>query len=332
VSQFLVDRWLPARNARGLKPTTLASYEWVVKTYVIPRVGELKLAEVRPYHVTAMLVALGNEPGRGGRRRSARTVELTRRVLSMAFADAMRWGLSGRNPVEAAEADLPRHGGGRRAPHIWTPVELRSFLASVRNDRLYALWLLAATTGMRRGELCGLEWGDVDLDAARLTVRRNRVMVGGRAATGTPKTGAGQRTVSLDAVTVEVLRSWATQVASDKSRCPSGHWRESPHVFTDVVGRPLFPESVTKRFAALVRECGVPKIRLHDLRHSYATAALQAGVNIEILADRLGHSTSAVTRAIYLHPVEELDREAASVVSRLILGGGVKPAVEDPGG
>lgn len=125
VSQFLLDRWLPARTARGLKPTTLASYEWIVKIYIVPRLGLLKLTEVRPHHTTTFLVALGSEPGRGGMQRSTRTVELTRRVLSMAFADAVRWGYIGRNPVDAAEATFPataaderRRACGRRVSFV----------------------------------------------------------------------------------------------------------------------------------------------------------------------------------------------------------------------
>lgn len=213
VSQFLLDRWLPARVARGLKPTTLASYEWVVKTYINPRIGDVKLVDLRPPQVTAMLIALGTEPGRGGRARSVRTVELTRRVMTMALSDAVRWGLIGRNPVAAAEADLPRSTGGRKPLTVWTPAQIRAFLTATRQDRLYGLWLLAATTGMRRGELCGLEWDDVKLDSARLTVRRNRVMVAGRASSGTPKTASGARTISLDSTTVEALRATKRHLA-----------------------------------------------------------------------------------------------------------------------
>jgi len=273
---------------------------------------------------------LATERGRGGKPRSARTVELTRRVLSMALADAVRWGLISRNPVEAAEADLPRPKGGPRAQRVWTPDQLRAFLSTVEGDRLYGLWLLATTTGMRRGELCGLEWDDVGLDSGRLTVRHARVMVKGHAETGTPKTASGERTISLDPVTVEALRARQRQERADRLACQPGQFRQCDNVFRDPLGRPLFPESVTKRFAVLFRESALPPIRLHDLRHSHATAALAAGVNIEIVADRLGHSTSAVTRAIYLHPVEELDRQAADTVAELILGRPVRTAGRTP--
>ncbi|HET9078569.1 MAG TPA: tyrosine-type recombinase/integrase [Acidimicrobiales bacterium] len=320
VSEFLLQRWLPARRARGLKPTTLSSYEWIIRKHIIPNLGSLKLRDVKPHHVTTMIVSLAAEPGRGGRARSARTLQLIRRVLSMAMADALRWGLLYRNPVTAAEADLPRAGSGRRVPTVWTPEQLGRFLHHVEGDRLYGLWLLAATTGMRRGELCGLEWSDVDFERGRLTVRRNRVMVAGRAQTHAPKTAAGERTISLDTATLGALRARRAQEQADQSVCPPGHWRDNDCVFRDTLGRPIFPESLSKRFRALVHQGGLPPIRLHDIRHSYATAALQAGASIETLSDRLGHSTSAVTRAIYLHPVEELDRQMADSMAELILG------------
>jgi integrase len=332
LNEFLTDRWLPARRVRGLKSTTLASYEWIVSAYILPRLGALKLGDIKPHHVTAMIVSLAEEPGRGGRSRSTRTIELTRRVLSMALSDAVRWGLLSRNPVEAAEADLPRSGRGRRIPTVWTPDELRTFLRSVRGDRLYALWLLAATTGMRRGELCGLEWSDVDVERGRLTVRRNRVMVAGRAETHAPKTLAGERTISLDTVTLAALKARKRHEHADRLACPPGQWRECDNVFRDSIGRPIFPESLTKRFRVLVSQAGVPSIRFHDVRHSYATAALQAGESIEVLSDRLGHSTSAVTRAIYLHPVEELDRRMADSVAELILGEALRDDQDRPGG
>jgi len=108
----------------------------------------------------------------------------------MALADAVRWGLLARNPVDAAQADLPKSKGSRRSATVWTAEQLRSFLIHVAQDRLYSVWLLAVMTGMRRAELCGLEWGDVDLDAGRLTVRRDTVMMAGRALTHTPKSYA----------------------------------------------------------------------------------------------------------------------------------------------
>ena len=185
---------------------------------------------------------------------------------------------------------------------------------------------MAATTGMRRGELCGLEWSDVDLANKRLSISRNRVMVAGRAETFTPKTLAGRRTISIDRLTVEALRSCRRQEQADRLACPPGQWRGCDNVFRDTLGRPIFPESLTKRFRLLVKEAGLPPIRLHDVRHSYATAALESGSNLDVLSDRLGHSSTVITRNIYVHPVEDLDRAVADSVAELILGRTVSEA------
>ena len=319
VAEFLLERWLPARKARGIRPSTLAGYDWAIRRYIVPKVGALKLKDLRPDHVARMITELATEPGRYGRQRSARTIEVARKVLGMALADAVRWGLLSRNPVDAAKPDLLRLGGPKRPATIWTKQQLGQFLRSVQEERDFALWRLAATTGMRRGELCGLEWGDVDLDHRHLFVRRSRVMVGGGyAMTQAPKTAAGVRKIGLDEQTVEALRAHQERQASERQACPPGHWKECDNVFRDPLGRPVFPESLTKRFRVLTVRAGLPPIRLHDIRHSYATTFLESGLPVETLADRLGHSTATITRSIYLHPVEQLDREAAEVVARLI--------------
>ncbi|HZU74088.1 MAG TPA: tyrosine-type recombinase/integrase [Acidimicrobiales bacterium] len=319
VSEFLLERWLPARKARGIRPSTVAGYEWAIRRYVVPKVGALKLKDLRPDHVARMITDLATEPGRYGRPRSARTIEVARKVLGMALADAVRWGILSRNPVDAAKPDLVRLGGPKRPPTIWTKQQLGQFLRSVEAERDFALWRLAATTGMRRGELCGLEWGDVDLHGRHLFVRRARVMVGGGyAMTQEPKTPAGVRKIGLDEVTVEALRAHKRLQEAERRACPPGQWKECDNVFRDQLGRPVFPESLTKRFRVLTLGAGLPPIRLHDIRHSYATAFLQSGLRVETLADRLGHSTATITRSIYLHPVEDLDREAAEIVARLI--------------
>ncbi len=188
-------------------------------------------------------------------------------------------------------------------------------------DRLHALWVLAATTGMRRGELCGLGWEDVDLNEAVLTVRRARVMVHGVPADTTPKTSAGERTIGLDEVTVDVLRAHRRRRQHDEEvACAPGFWHGQNYVFTDEIGRPLIPEYVTKSFARPVRRAGLPSIRLHDTRHSYATAMLRAGVDVKVVAGRLGHSSTVITQNVYQHRVEQLDRDAAQRVAGLIFG------------
>ncbi|MDA8045714.1 MAG: tyrosine-type recombinase/integrase [Actinomycetota bacterium] len=317
VAQYLREHWLPAREVRGVKPTTLANYRWICEAYLIPRLGQTRLGKLAPADVAAFFAAFSKEAGRGGKLRSARTIALTHRVLSMALAHAVRSGVLARNPAEGARDDLPRATPAAETA-IWTPEQLGQFLEAMIDDRLYALWVLAATTGMRRGELCGLRWDDVDIDEGLITVRRARVMVHGVATETGPKTSAGERALSLDEVTIDVLADHRRRQRSEEVACAPGFWHAEGYVFADEVGRALIPEYVTKGFTRAAHRVGLPQIRLHDLRHSYATAMLQAGVDVKVVAGRLGHASTVITQNVYQHRVERLDRDAANRVAALI--------------
>ena len=319
LAEYLRNEWLPAREVRGLKATTLASYRWICEAYLVPRLGQVQLRKLSPPDVVAFFDSFSKEPGRGSKRRSTRTIALTHRVLSLALSHAVRAGVIARNPAEGARDDLPR---GEASPErvVWTLEQLAAFLDATVSDPLYALWALAATTGLRRGELCGLRWDDLDLGTMSLTVRRCLVMVNGVPTESTPKTSAGQRTIGLDEATVAVLTEHRQRQEVRQSRCPTGFWQADGHVFTDDIGRPLVPDNVTKEFLRAVRRAGLPQVRLHDTRHSHATALLRAGVDVKVVAVRLGHSSTAVTQNVYQHRVEQLDRAAAEKVAGMLFG------------
>ena len=277
----------------------------------------MRLRRLGSREVAAFLHAFSKETGRGGQARSNRTVALTHRVLSMALAHAVRSGVIARNPAEGARDDLPR-GKPPAESQVWTPEQLGRFFHVTAEDRMYPLWVVAFMTGMRRGELCGLRWNDIDFEERSITVRRARVMVRGVPTETTTKTTAGQRRVGLDEVTLAVLREQQRRQQAEKLACAPGFWQGDGHAFTDEVGRALIPEYVTKLFTRAVRRAGLPPIRFHDARHWHATAMLRAGVDSKVAAERLGHSSTALTQNVYQHRVEQLDRAAAEKVSGLI--------------
>jgi len=202
---------------------------------------------------------------------------------------------------------------------VWSPQQLRTFLDHVRDDRLYAAWLLLATTGMRRGEVAGLRWVDVDLDAGRVSPRRPRVVVNHEVIVSEPKTAKGRRSIALDPATVAALRDHRRWQLEDRLAV-GPRWEDAGLVFTWPDGRPLHPERFSRWFEQHTRAAGLPKIRLHDVRHSYATAALAAGVPAKVVSERLGHANIAITMDTYSHVLPGLDAEAAGTVARLILG------------
>lgn len=176
---------------------------------------------------------------------------------------------------------------------VWTAEQTGAFLDHAEGDRLYALYHLIAYRGLRRGEACGVRWTDVDLDVGVLAVAEQIVQLGWAIEAGAPKSDAGARAVMLDRETVKVLRSWRRQQLAEQQEWGSA-WTNTGRIFTREDGMELHPASVTARFAELVAEAGLPPIRLHDLRHGAATLALEAGVDVKVVQELLGHGFSWV--------------------------------------
>lgn len=212
-----------------------------------------------------------------------------------------------RQPPEDAE----------KARKTWTADELRKFLEHVRDDRLYAAFLLAATTGMRRGEVLGMRWRDVDFERSRLAVAQTMTNVGTELVTSTPKTQKGTRSVALDPTTLDALKAHRRKQAAEQLAF-GRDYLESELVFRDPDGAPVSPNALSNAFKHRIRLAGVPTIRLHDLRHTHATLALQAGVHAKVVSERLGHSTIAITLDTYSHAIPAMQEEAAERVAALV--------------
>ena len=192
------------------------------------------------------------------------------------------------------------------------PGATEDFIDSVRADRLFAAWLLAATTGMRRGELLGLRWRDVDLDAETPSIRQIRTVARYEVLTLTPKTDKGSRTIALDAQTVAVLRSYRVAQMEERLLLGPGYRDSGDLVFTREDGSPIHPERFSAPFRQHCARSGLPAIRLHDVRHSYVTALLSEGVPLKVVSQRVGHASPMVTMTIYQHVLPGDDRVAAA--------------------
>jgi integrase len=289
---------------------TWAEHKSKVEVHLTPAIGGIPLQRLTPGHLNALYADLLE------RGLSARTVLHVHATIRRALADATRWGLVPHNVALLASPPRP----GRPELRVWTAAELRAFLAAVEGDRLYALWLLAASTGMRRGELLGLSWPDADLGRARVAVRRSLVTVGHEVVVSEPKTAKGRRSVALDPATVSALKAWRKVQAAERLAWGPA-WTDSGLVFTREDGRPLHPREVTRAFTRHVLAADLPVIRLHDLRHTHATLALAAGVHPKVVQERLGHANIAITLDTYSHAVPALEEQAAAAVARLVFGG-----------
>jgi integrase len=200
----------------------------------------------------------------------------------------------------------------------WTAAEVGSFLASVREDRLYVAWLLPATLGIRRGELLGLRWIDVDLTRGRVAIRQTLVMVDGKPAMAEPKTAKGRRSLMLALEVLEGLRAHRAHQAAERLSW-GADYTDSGLVITTEDGRPFHPETLSELFVRQAKRVGLPPIRLHDLRHSVASILLARAVHPKVVSEMLGHATIALTLDTYSHVIPSLQQEAASVVAAAVL-------------
>jgi integrase len=222
-------------------------------------------------------------------------------VLHKALSQAMQWSLIPRNPTEAVQAPSP-------APQEMQPLspqEARRFLEATRGDQLEALYVLAITTGMRRGELLGLKWSDVNLENATVSVRRtlSRTDNGKHVTLGEPKTRKSRRTIPLTAQAVEALREHLTRQLEDIEQL-GDIYKDQGLVFTTNTGGPINPSNLRQRsLAPLLRKAGLPHIRFHDLRHTCATLLLSQNTHPKFVQELLGHATIAITLDTYSHVI-----------------------------
>jgi integrase len=202
---------------------------------------------------------------------------------------------------------------------VWAPEQVRAFLESLGDDRLSAMWRLFATTGCRRGEVLGLRWKDVDLTESTVSVRQNVVLVDHQIIIEEPKSAAGRRTIKVDPETVAALRSHRLRQKEERIALGPA-WTDTGHVFTRQDGNIIHPERVTKWFEQKRKKVELPKLTLHGLRHSHATALLRGGVPIAVVSKRLGHASVGITLGTYAHALPG-DDEAAAVLGAALLAG-----------
>jgi integrase len=291
------EDWLAGK--RKIRPTTLAGYRDVLKP-VIAAYGALPLQRLTKRHLTDLidqLVAggLARANGRPRRRWAGRTVNLLLFALGQVLNDALKQGLVVRN-VAALVDRLPQR---KTEMQTYTPTEARKVLEAARTDRLEAAWHLALY-GLRRGEIAGMLWSDIDLEAGTLTVREALVTVAGRPQASAPKTERGARTLPLTPALAAALTRTRRRQAGEQLRAGPA-WHDSGHVVANEIGEPLHPDTISDRWDALVKRAEVQRIRLHDARHTCGTLMHLEGVPVAVIAAWLGHASADFTMRVYVH-------------------------------
>jgi integrase len=312
----LLERWL-AHTGPDLSPTTLHSYRSYIDRQLVPRLGSVPVAELTTMHLDSVYRDLRESGGADGRPLAPATVRHAHAILHRALVQAQRWGLNDHNPaVLASPPKLAR-------PRIEAPSaeQVARIVGAARaHDPLLglAVWL-AAVTGARRGELCGLRWGDVDLDGANLMIRRSVINTPGQILIKVPKTDRARR-VTLDAATCDLLRM---RKSSDVERLRAAGipLAENAYVLSEAIDlmTPLDPRLLTHRFRAVAHDVHI-NCRLHDLRHWHVTQALAVGLPVRDVAERVGHASARMTLDVYGHAIKGTDRPAAEAVAGLLNG------------
>lgn len=318
VAAFLQDRWLPTLKASTLKPTTRLSYELHVREYLVPHLGAIPLQKLTTAHIEAFYADLLTTGGRNGTGLAPGTVRRIHATLTKSLGAAERWNLVARN-VAKVRGIAPSQKVGKKEMRCWDTDQVRAFLGHVTGDRLYALWALAFARGMRRGELLGLRWEDVDLEKGQVKVRQALVQVGYEVVVSTPKTAKGTRTIPLDPQTVATLRAWKVRQAEERLAWGPG-WQDTGLVFTRENGAWIHPDAATAAFARHTKEAGLPSIRFHDIRHTAATLLIGAGVPVKVVSEWLGHANIGITLDTYTHVMPAQEHAASEVMASLIYG------------
>ncbi len=307
VSEYMA-RWLESIS-QSMKPASFRRYADLSRQHIEPVIGRVQLAKLSQLDVQRLY----SDRLRAGL--SPTSVQLIHCVLHRALKQAMRGGLLNRNVTELV--DVPR----RIAPEYvtWDRAQASAFLAVSDRDDLAALWRLALLTGMRRGEILGLKWDDLDMGRGALSVKRT--LSRGNSGSfdfGSPKSGKG-RQIELPRSVTEALHKH--RVKQLEGRMPVGtSYNDLGLIFADALGGPLHPNTLRYRFLRIIKEAGVPQLRLHDLRHTSATLMLANGEHPKIVSERLGHSTIAITLDRYSHVTATMQREAADRLDTLISG------------
>lgn len=295
--------WLTFRR-QDLRPTTYRTYVAELM-HLIPEIGALPLSTLTPMQIQQAVIHRLDQ-----KLSTPKSLATSLRTLRMALRQAVLWGVLASNPALTVRA--PRT---RPTPlKVWTPGEARQFLQHIQFQRLHALFHLALSTGMRRGELLGLSWQDIDFTRQHLTVSQNYVReVTGEWILGEPKTAAGHRVIPLAHDTLQVL-----QAHRREERQWFGKRQGKNPVFTRASGSRVDPNNLGRLFRRLVGESGVTRIRFHDLRHTAASLMIRQGIPAKVVSDRLGHANVAFTLSVYTHLYEDQRRSAALSMDQLL--------------
>lgn len=311
LNDFL-DRWERDWATNNVSPKTAERYLELSRLHIRPHLGAKPMQAIRVEDLNALYASLHQKL-------SPRTIKHVHRLLHRVFGHAAKWGVIKRNVV--ALVDAPRVPM-KEAPALKL-TEIPTMLAALQGRMMYPIAVVALGTGMRRGELCGLRWQDVDLDAGSLRVEQSLEQTRGGLRFKPPKSTRSRRTITLSPVVVAELRAhWKAQQEQRLSLGLGKAPADSP-VFANWDGKPRHPDKLSTDFSTAMTRAGLPHITLHSLRHTHASQLITSGMDILTVSRRLGHGSPAITLNVYGHLLRPEDR-AADIMQAMLTNAGIE--------
>lgn len=294
-----LTKWLEDYCKPNLKQTTFDSYESFIRLHIVPTIGKVKLKDLRPAQVQKLYNQKMNEL-------SSRSVRYIHSILSRAIKQAVKWEYIHRNIIEATSPPALK----QKEKQPWDTNQVKTFLEAAKAERLYPLFMLAIMTGMRRGEILGLKWDDINFTNGTISIKRSLVKTDSGPIIQDVKTEKSKRAVSISEVVLQILKEH--RITQAQELLALGLKNKEGWVFTrQGDSQPPYPDSVTAALKKIISKNNLPLISFHDLRHTHATMLLTQGVNPKIVQERLGHSKISVTMDVYSHVMPGMQRKAA---------------------
>ncbi|BER92723.1 tyrosine-type recombinase/integrase [Atrimonas thermophila] len=299
--------YLELYKKQQVRPTTYELYRTILKKHLPPRLASIQLSKLRPEHLQRLYLEMSKK----GLTRSIRILHV---IINSSLKQALKLGYVYRNVAEAVT--LPRYE--QKEIRVLSQEEIGKFLSAAKKHRLYPAFLLLLVTGLRRGELLGLKWEDVDFEKGAITIKRNLVYVNSKTFFQEPKTKHSQRSVPLPDIALIELKKWRKKWLEERMKLGSG-WPETDLVFPSEIHTPINPRNFLRTLKNILREAGLPQdVTIHSLRHTCATMLLSSGEHPKIVQELLGHSSVTITLDTYSKVMPGLKEQAVKKLEQAL--------------
>lgn len=307
-----IDTWLEVYIEPNVSPTTLSRYKGMIQRYIKPVIGHMQVQQLNTLAVQAWVNGLKVSPA-SGKEMSAATVKHAYHVLKGCMDKAVLAGIIPRSPCIGIM--LPK--GQKKPPVVYDEQQIKQLIAAAKGTEMELIIDIELCLGLRRGELLGLRWGDIDWDKNQIHIVNNRVVVDGKSVVKDPKTESSRRTVDVPAQLIQKLHKHKMQCWANRLRLGEAY-TVTDYIIVHPDGKPIYPEYVSQLFTKLQKKADLPKCRFHDLRHLCASIMLMQGVNVKVAQEHLGHKDISTTMNIYSHVLPSVAKEAAQKIGALV--------------